>query len=167
MAKQHNQPSTRRRYCLLPLILLMQNGGCRREPPSRFRPGEIVPIDPAGLARLQARQDVMDRPRTPVMRVHSVVAIVTPDPEQLTDLIGFSRAFERRAVALDAWSPRASISGMRVRMSFGLTGSALFSVIKEQLSRPGKIELFAQVRCSPPPLDTEIGRASCRERVWR
>lgn len=96
----------------------------------------------------------MDRPRTPTMRVHSVVAIVTPDPEQLTDLIGFSRAFERRAVALDAWSPRASISGMRVRMSFGLTGAALFSVIKEQLSRPGKIELYAQVPCTPPPMDT-------------
>jgi hypothetical protein len=84
------------------------------------------------------------------MHVHSVVAVVTPNPNELVDLVGFARAFERRAAALDGWGARASISGMRVRMTFGLTGISLYSVIREQLSRPGKIELYAQVRCPDP-----------------
>lgn len=145
--------------CLLSLTGALLSTSCHRDPPSRFRPGEIVPIDPAGLARLQARQDVMDRPRTPGMRVHAVIATVTPNPNELTDLVGFARAFERRAVALDGWSPRASISGMRVRMTFGLTGVSLFSVVKEQLARPGKIELYGQVPC-PAPVATPDSRVA-------
>ncbi len=73
-----------------------------------------------------------------------------------TDLQNFTRSLERRLEMLDAWSPRAESIPTGARLSFALGRGSLNSLVREQLVRPGRIELVARVRCpkitAPPAI---------------
>lgn len=124
-------------------------GACHRDPPATTRPGEIVPLDPAGLAKIRAN-DGARRPTQPALRVLSWEAVVSEDvgralPAATID--AFVPSLVRRLEALDAWSPRATRQGYSARMSFALSRTTLTSLVREQLSRPGYVEIVAQDVC--------------------
>jgi|LNFM01.1.fsa_nt_gb hypothetical protein len=151
-------------------VALVTAAACRREPPPSTRPGEITPIDPAGLARLRAAAADAGRPRAPALRVMAMEAIVaeaeiaraTPQA-----LIAFRAALVRRLEELGTWSPRASESPRGAELSFAIGRGTLPSIVREQLERPGRVQLVAQCNCpkftEPPavagvnwlPIDTQ------------
>lgn len=114
-----------------------------------------MPIDPAGLAQIRARANepaVRPRPRLRVLRFE---ASVTGTARTSTvDFTAFGQALERRAEALAALSPRASVNTTGAVISFALGGSTPTSIVAEQLARPGRIELLRLGRC--PKFTDEI-----------
>lgn len=133
-------------------------GACHRDPPATTRPGEIVPLDPAGLARVRANESAR-RPSQPALRVVAWEAVVSEEvgrslPAATID--GFAPSLIRRLEALDAWSPRAARQGFNARMTFALSRTTLTSLVREQLARPGYVEIVTQDVCpkfvNPRPL---------------
>lgn len=130
--------------------VLVAMGACRREPPPSSRPGEIVPLDPVGLARLRAAAADAGRPRQPALRVLALDATIAEEdraratPEALT---AFRAALVRRLEELGAWSPRAESTPTGARLSFALGRGTLPSIVREQLERPGRVAFVAQVNC--------------------
>jgi hypothetical protein len=129
---------------------LLVAAGCRREPPERRGPAEIVPIDPAGLARLRAAERAPRPQPAPALRVFTWRARPTQSEPSSAGLIAaqnFPGALERRLAMLDAWSPRAEPLADGVRLTFALGHATLPSLVREQLVRPGRIELVAAAPC--------------------
>ncbi len=146
------------RVVLAGLCAVLALSACHRDPPATTRPGQIVPLDPAGLARIRANADA-SRPAQPALRVLSWEAVISRDvANQLTaDAISsFAPSLVRRLEALDAWSPRATGNERGAHLSFALSRATLPTLVREQLTRPGRIELYPLDACpkftNPTPL---------------
>lgn len=146
------------RYWLAWLGALVALGACHRDPPATTRPGQIVPLDPEGLERVRARENAQ-RTAQPPLRVLAWEAIVSDEVGRslpAATIEGFAPSLVRRLEALDAWSPRATRHGFGARLTFALSRSMLPSLVREQLTRPGYVEIVAQDICpkfvNPRPL---------------
>ncbi len=112
----------------LSAVLLLQ--ACHRDPPATTRPGEIVPLDPAGLARIRAGADA-GRPAQPALRVLAWDAVIASDVARTATaaaLSEFGPAIVRRLEALDAWSPRAQRTHSGAHLTFALGRATLRTI---------------------------------------
>lgn len=123
--------------------------GCHRDPPGTTRPGQIVPLDPAGLARVREREATA-RTAQPALRVVAWNLTIPQAALRATPadaLAQFPAAVQKRLEALGAWSPRVSLTGEGASASFALSRATLSSVVRDQLTRPGRVELLAHDHC--------------------